>query len=377
MLETDTPIPTVYEAWLAVMEDVGAIGKDEKANAGSYSYQFRGVERTVNAVQPVLIKHGVTVIPFRMTADTYEYQTNKNKREEMARVTTTWLVTGPAGDSFQMQSIGAASDGGDKAVVQAASVAQRIGLLQGLQIPTADAESDPDHHHPERSNPADDDEAKAQGWQDAAQRRAVWEAILPTALALPGGAENPIVAPWAKEVGLSPSALTVEMSEAWKAKITEAQAADGAKTEPAAELPLDDFATDEERIAAFEDLGGQMAHFHKNDYEAIEKWMNSMGLLTPMELTKALAAEWFDRISMVKQETPAAEPKAWKSKAEAKRTWDSLLARQQALPDIIEADVIDWGRGNGLSKDGLTPELAEEWLAQILTAEAQAEAPFP
>lgn len=358
----------VHQAWLDVMRDVGAIGKDEKANAGTYSYQFRGVERTVNAVQPVLLRHGVTVVPIAMRADTYEYQTNKGKREEMARVTTRWLVTGPDGSHFEMESIGSASDGGDKAVVQAASVAQRIGLLQGLQIPTTSADDDPDHHHPERSA-ADEEAAKAGGWQDAAQRDAVWNATLAMAQALPRGAHDAVVLPWAKKVGLSPDTLTVALSEEWKAKIAEAQ------NPPSDPIPAPPTFDAEE---AFTDLTARMRLLGSKDCQAIQDWLDAEGIITPAELTKDRAAEWFAKLSDVLGAAASASldaPKEWKSDAERKRTFESLLERQGRLPEIVAADVIDWGRGVGLSED-LTADLAEEWLAKIIEAEFAAEAPF-
>lgn len=393
------PKPTVQEAWLAVMRDVGAIDKSESANAGKFSYSFRGVERTVNAVQPVLIRHGVIVVPVGMRYETTEFVNGNNKREEEAQVTVDWLVTGPAGDSFTMQSIGSASDTSDKAVIQATSVAHRVGLLIGLQIPTVSGEDEPDHSHTERAA-ADDAAAVEGGWQDAAQRNAVWDAILATAQALPKDAHDAVVLPWAKEVKLDPSTFTVAQSDEWKAKIIEAagtapgaeaseppppsspaaspQEPEAASSTAKSSAPSDfgGFPSAEVQQEAFADLTEKNRRLGTKDAEAMEAFLQDNGVSMPEKLTKALAAEWFARLSDVLGAAVAEnpEPRQWKSAAERKRTWKSLFERMNRLPEMNS--ISDWFDQSGFTEESLTADESEEWLAKIAEAEFAAEAPY-
>lgn len=397
--ETET-IPTVHQAWLRVMADVGAISKQEKANAGSYSYAFRGVETTVNHVQPILIKHGVTVVPIGMSVETYEFTNARDRREEMARVTTRWLVTGPAGDSFTMESLGSASDTSDKAPIQAVSVSQRIALLVGLQIPTAAGEDEPDNHHTERMDPAEaaarDDAAKALGWQDAAQRQAVWDAVKAADAQVPQEARKAVIGPWAKEAGLSFEAFSVAMSEEWRAKIAEATSSASEEPPPAtsspaaspsetpaastpakSSAPSDDGKPAFDPQAAFADLTEKSRMLTSKDAVELEKWLEENKILTPEELTRDLAREWFARLSDVlgaQVSGASAPPRQWKSAAERKRTWASLFDRMNALPEMLS--ISDWFDQSGYTEGDLTPAESEEWLAQIIEAEMSAEEPF-
>lgn len=131
-----------------VMADVGGVAKKDKNTAQNFS--FRGIDAVVNAVAPVLQKHGVvvspTVLDFRY--DTVEVGRN---RTQMGHVIATVMYAfhGPAGDVLEATVIGEAMDSGDKAVPKAMSVAFRTALLQALALPTD--EPDPDASSYERS----------------------------------------------------------------------------------------------------------------------------------------------------------------------------------------------------------------------------------
>lgn len=136
--------PTVVQAWSAVMEDVRAIRKDERNQSQGFS--FRGIDTTVNAVGPVLRKHGVVVTPYPEDITTTSYQTNRGTTMFSAIVKMRYTVRGPAGDSFDGGAFGEAADAGDKAVSKAQSVAYRVFLLQGLTIPTDEPDPDTETH---------------------------------------------------------------------------------------------------------------------------------------------------------------------------------------------------------------------------------------
>jgi len=140
---------TCVKAILAVMKDVGAIGKDSTNVA--QKFKFRGVDAVINAVSPALIAHGVIVIP---TVEDYHYSTITigQNRTEMghARVKVNYLFIDQFGDIVTATVAAEAMDSGDKATAKAMSVAFRTALLQTLCLPTDDA--DPDHESYNRAD---------------------------------------------------------------------------------------------------------------------------------------------------------------------------------------------------------------------------------
>lgn len=145
---SETTKPSIIEALTAVKADVGAVGKGDRNT--QQGFMFRGIDAVLNAVAPMLIKHGVVAAPIKTVA---EYGTVEvgQKRTPMGhcRVTVTYRFHGPAGDYIDAEVPGEAMDSGDKATAKAMSVAYRIALLQALSLPTD--EPDPDSHSYERS----------------------------------------------------------------------------------------------------------------------------------------------------------------------------------------------------------------------------------
>jgi hypothetical protein len=157
----DVPDVPVHVAWIRVMRDVGVIRKAERNK--QQNFNFRGIDNVVNAVGPVMRKHGVFVVP-QSVADVKEerYLTAKPKETAMHGVIArfVWRVYGPRGDYFDMESLGESADAGDKACPKVHSVALRVALLESLMIPTDEIDPDAESHeraaHPDEE-PADPD----------------------------------------------------------------------------------------------------------------------------------------------------------------------------------------------------------------------------
>lgn len=136
----------VHVAWSRVMGDVRKIAKGGKGGqyTGPGAYDFRGVDRTVNAFGPVLRKHGVLVLPVKVEANYRDVRTSQNKPSKETTVTVKWMVIGPDGDQLPMllESAGEALDSSDKGTAKAQSVAQRVLLLTAAQVPTGDPDPD-------------------------------------------------------------------------------------------------------------------------------------------------------------------------------------------------------------------------------------------
>jgi hypothetical protein len=145
----------VHTAWARVMADVQSISKGDKRNDVGGRYDFRGVDRVVNAVGPALRHHGVLVLPTKILNVEYrETRTSKGNPMQECVVTVQWTVRGPKGDDLPpLESVGQATDTQDKATAKAVSVAQRVLFLSSLQIPTQDPDIDRGHERGERPVP--------------------------------------------------------------------------------------------------------------------------------------------------------------------------------------------------------------------------------
>lgn len=136
---------TVQQAWADVMADVQGLGKHQRTDSGN-RFNFRGVDDVMNAVGPVLRKHGVSVVPTAVTHAPEAYATKSGTAMRNVTVVVSYAIHGPAGDTMPGAAAGEASDAGDKATPKAMSVAFRTFLLQSLCLPTDERDPDMEQH---------------------------------------------------------------------------------------------------------------------------------------------------------------------------------------------------------------------------------------
>ena len=145
-----------------VMEDVGAVAKAERNT--SQNFNFRGIDAVVNAVSPMLRKHGVIVYPNVLSYTRDQVTTTKGSAMNYITVHVSYTFMGPAGDSITCSTLGAAFDSGDKGEPKAMSVAFRVALLQALCLPTDEPDVDSESHEmARRVEPLPDSEG-AEDW---------------------------------------------------------------------------------------------------------------------------------------------------------------------------------------------------------------------
>lgn len=190
------PTPTVYEAWGRVMDEVRSIGKESR-NA-QQGFNFRGIDAVMDAVGPVLRKHGVTVVPIAIEHEAERYETAKGGKMVNRLAKMQFTVFGPRGDHFGGVTYGEAADSGDKAMTKAESVALRTFLLQALMIPTGDPDPDSESHERASSpRPATKAAAKAKTPSAADKEREDLKAVAAengwdlAAIAAEFGKQNP------------------------------------------------------------------------------------------------------------------------------------------------------------------------------------------
>jgi hypothetical protein len=128
----------IYSKIIAVMSDVGAIGKNNR-NA-QQQYNFRGVDDVYNALQPALVKHGVFVAPTVLQSDTSEIEQVKDNGKvgilHKTTITSRFRFYTTDGSFIEADAIGEAIDYSDKASNKAMSAAFKYVCFQVFCIAT-------------------------------------------------------------------------------------------------------------------------------------------------------------------------------------------------------------------------------------------------
>jgi len=153
-----TETGAIFTALAAVMKDCTAVAKRDRNE--HQRFLFRGIDAVVNAVGPILRKHGVIVAPNVESVHYDLVQTSTGKPATACRVLVTYSFYAGDGSSIDTRVAAEAWDNGDKAAPKAMSVAFRTALLQALALPTD--EPDPDsqtyERHAERLATTPDDD---------------------------------------------------------------------------------------------------------------------------------------------------------------------------------------------------------------------------
>ena len=131
----------IYQAIIGVMSDIGVIGK-EKKNA-QQGFKYRGVDDVMNALQPVMVQHGLFVVPEIIDQKREERQTNRGGNLIYSVCTVRYTFYANDGSSVQCVVVGEGMDSGDKATNKAMSIAFKYACFQVFCIPTEEMK-DPD-----------------------------------------------------------------------------------------------------------------------------------------------------------------------------------------------------------------------------------------
>ena len=131
----------IYQAIIGVMSDIGVIGK-EKKNA-QQGFKYRGVDDVMNALQPVMVQHGLFVVPEIIDQKREERKTNRDGNLIYSVCTVRYTFYAKDGSSVQCVVVGEGMDSGDKATNKAMSIAFKYACFQVFCIPTEEMK-DPD-----------------------------------------------------------------------------------------------------------------------------------------------------------------------------------------------------------------------------------------
>lgn len=148
------PANSVVEALAAIIGEVGGIEKltpAERQRRGmgggetGISYAYRGIDQITAAVQPLLSKHGVVMVPFVTASEVKEIQVN-NRPWSDTFVTVKWSIYGPNGSMIEACTEGWGRDNSDKGYNKAMTGAFKNLLLRLLCIGDPDDDTDGTTH---------------------------------------------------------------------------------------------------------------------------------------------------------------------------------------------------------------------------------------
>lgn len=138
----------IYESITKIMEEVPAIGKD-KINK-QQGFKFRGIDDVMNALQPLLAKNKVFIVPEILEQIREERTTSKGGNLIYSICKIKYKFYAEDGSNIEAITIGEGMDSGDKATNKAMAIAMKYALFQVFCIPTEEMK-DPDGESPEES----------------------------------------------------------------------------------------------------------------------------------------------------------------------------------------------------------------------------------
>ena len=141
----------IFETINAVMEEIGAIGKNSRNEQQKFMY--RGVDDVMNALNPAFIKHKLFMVPEVVSQTREERQTANGKNLIYSVLSVKYTFYAEDGSSIYTIVPGEGMDSGDKASNKAMSSAFKYACFQVFCIPTEEMQ-DPDAETPPPSRPA-------------------------------------------------------------------------------------------------------------------------------------------------------------------------------------------------------------------------------
>lgn len=131
----ETTTKKVLEAISNIIEDIGSIAKSRTNQ--HQNYKFRGIDDVYLALQPLLIKHKIVILPTFLSHKKNDFVSAKGTLtfHHVVEVNYT-LQSVEDGSSISLIFMGEAMDTGDKGIPKALSVAYKYLVFQLFCIPT-------------------------------------------------------------------------------------------------------------------------------------------------------------------------------------------------------------------------------------------------
>lgn len=146
-----TPSPMIYEKISLIMSDMTAVGKS--GNNQQQNWKYRKIDDLKNASNPIFTKHKVFYSPEILEHTKTERDTKNGGKQIHHEMKIKYRLYTTDGSFVEATVIGEAMDSGDKGAGKAQTYAEKVMLIQVLNIPTEEqAKSDPDSDEHEITN---------------------------------------------------------------------------------------------------------------------------------------------------------------------------------------------------------------------------------
>ena len=139
---------TVFQRVLAIIDELPAIGKTQE-NVQQH-FMFRGHDDVMNALNPLLAKHGVFIVPDVLDRVTSERKTSRGATMYEVNLHVRFTFYGAGGDAFTASGWGEGTDMGDKSTSKAMTMAFKYVVAEVFALATAEI-SDADAGSPEET----------------------------------------------------------------------------------------------------------------------------------------------------------------------------------------------------------------------------------
>jgi len=175
---------TIHERMATILAELPAIGKDTRNE--QQNFMFRSHDHVLNALNPLLAKHRVFVVPNVLDRVVAQRQTARGSVMFEVNLHVGYRFYGPLGDYVEASAWGEGTDMGDKATNKAMTMAFKNVLNQAFAISTAET-IDSDSLTPDESVKASQVSARNTGRSPAAPT----EAAAPSSHGSDSGAAAP------------------------------------------------------------------------------------------------------------------------------------------------------------------------------------------
>lgn len=138
------PTPLIHAKISQIMAEMDAVGK--KNNNKQQGWSFRSIDQLKNASNPIFRKHQVYYTPEVLERIKTEEETRNGTKMNHFEVRVKYRLYAIDGSFVEAVVWGEAADSGDKGLGKAQTYAEKVMLIQVLNIPTEEqAAEDPDH----------------------------------------------------------------------------------------------------------------------------------------------------------------------------------------------------------------------------------------
>lgn len=142
----------IYKAMTAAMADIGAVGKNQTNQ--QQHFRYRGIDDAMNALYPILAKHGLFLVPEVLEQRREERVTKSGGNLIYSVLKVRYTMFASDGSSVSAVVVGEGMDSADKSSNKAIAAAMKYAIFQMFCIPTEDfRDNDPDKETPPESKP--------------------------------------------------------------------------------------------------------------------------------------------------------------------------------------------------------------------------------